>query len=78
MVYYAVQGYFDKRKDDARLLRNVAWINYKVNGGKSKNINDLWRIDEKKEEALKTWGTAEEKDDMIKKIMQAHKINLNV
>lgn len=78
-MYYAVQGYFDKRKDDARLLRNIAWINYKVNGGKSKNINELWPIqEEKKEEVVKTWGSQEEKDDILKRIMEAHKIKLNV
>lgn len=77
MVYYAVQGYFDKRKDDARLLRNVAWINYRVNGGKGDNINELWPIQEEKKEAKSfVWG--DDKEDLIKKIMDAHKIKLNV
>ena len=78
-VYYAFQGYFDKRKADERMFRNLGWINYKINGGKLNNPNDLWPIDkEKKKEDVKTWGSKEEKDEMIKKIMEAHKIKLNV
>jgi hypothetical protein len=74
-VYYAVQGYFDKRKDDAMLLRNIAWINYKVNGGKGNNIEKLWPLNKKEEAQVKTWGDDKE---LLEKIMEAHKIKLNV
>lgn len=77
-VYYAFQGYFDKRKHEERLFRNIAWISYKTGGGKEKNINSFWPIDEVKKEDVKVWGSKEEKDDLLKKIMEAHKINLNV
>lgn len=61
------------------MFRNLGWINYKINGGKLNNPNDLWPIDtEKKKEEIKTWGNEDEKSEMIKKIMEAHKITLNV
>ena len=74
-VFYAVQGYFDKRRDDALLLRNIAWINYKVNGGKGNNIEKLWPLKKKEEEKQITWG---EDKELLEKIMAAHKINFNV
>ena len=78
-VYYAFQGYFDKRKGEERLFRNLAWISYKVGGGKINNINQFWSIDEaKKPQEIKSWGSEDEKSDMIKKIMEAHKIKLDV
>jgi hypothetical protein len=74
-VHNALQGYFNKRKADERLLRNVAWINYKVNGGTSNQINDIWPIDEKKEVMKKVWGESpEEVKENYERILAAHRV----
>lgn len=78
-VHYAFQGYFDKRGMDEKVMRNVGFIIYKVNGGKMDDPSQIWPIagEKPKERKRFTWGTKEEAEDMMQKIMAAHKININ-
>ena len=59
-VYYAFQGYFDKRQMDEAWFRNLGWISYKIGGGKISTINSFWPIGEKKESVKKVWGDTPE------------------
>ncbi len=78
-VYYALQGYFDKRQMDEKIIRNLGFINYKLAGGKIDDPQRIWPIGEKKkEERTVVWGTEEERKATMEKIMKAHNIKINV
>lgn len=76
-VYYAFQGYFNKREADEKVFRNLGWINYKSAGGKSASIEKFWPIGKPSIEPRNNiWGeTDEEAKANYQAILKAHKIN---
>lgn len=74
-VYYAFEGYFFKREMDERVVRNLGWITYRVNGGKTGSIESFWPVGRPKEIEVKTLGDSEEeKRKMWEEIMKANKV----
>lgn len=74
-VYYAFEGYFSKRELDERVVRNLGWVTYRVNGGKTGSIESFWPIGRPKEKDVKTLGDSEEeKKRMWDEIMKANKV----
>ena len=57
------------------MFRNLGFITYRLGGGKERNINKFWQIDEDKEVVKKKFGdTEEEVRETIARIKAAHKI----
>lgn len=76
-VYYAYQGYFDKRRMEENWFRTLGWISYKAAGGKEGNIQKFWHIEGEKKQGgdRRVWGsTPEEIQENIAKIKAAHGI----
>lgn len=74
-VYLAFEGYFLRRELDERMIRNLGWITYRVNGGKSGTIESFWPIGKQKEKEVKILGDSEEeKKKMWEEIMKANKV----
>ena len=56
-------------------MRNLGWITYKANGGKTNSIDKFWPIDVIKEDKAFTWGeTPEEAKANYEAILKAHNI----
>lgn len=79
MWHYAYEGYLDKRRDLEKMLRNVAWVTYRVNGGTYSDASQLWPIAGEKSDGVNhvLGDTPEEAKAMFDRIMAIHNIPVN-
>ena len=73
--FYACEGYFDERQELERMMRHIAFINYRVSGGKEATPQRIWPMatDKKVSTDVKVWGDTPE--ELIRQAMKIHKID---
>lgn len=50
--YYASQGYYAKIQDESLAVRNLAFITYRLGGGKE-TIDNIWPLNGKEKDTIK-------------------------
>lgn len=72
--YYASQGYYAKIQDESLATRNLAYITYRLGGGKE-TIDNIWPLNGKERETIKPptreqWDRIKAKQLVIDKQIQ--------
>ena len=72
----ACQGYFDKQKELAQMMRIASYRIHQSLVQKPLSMNEFWPIGDDKTESKKiVWGdTKEEAEEFYKKVKQAHNL----